>query len=221
MSNFGTINQVTQGLAGTAPIVWCASTADSLATITTAGYLNDIAVTLKNNDLFLINYSDTSTFPLGESSVFGQFLVSISGANTSLVTAPALGIPALSTFDVTVGQAALATAGHVALVTSSGSRQYRVRMLQLNSGGTNFSGGGGDRLGQVSDGTTVYSVVPAATMQALVNAQWGVTALPNPASAAIFTPTAAGANLFFAYSGGATDYTAGSLRISGLVERIV
>jgi len=124
-------------------------------------------------------------------------------------------------FDITVGQAALASAGTVTLINSSGAKQYRLRTLQLNSGGTNFSGGGGDRLGQVTDGTTVYSVIPAAVMQSLVNAQWGVsTPLPNPAAAAIFTPTVAGADLVFAYSGGTTDYTAGSLRISGLAERI-
>lgn len=138
---------------------------------------------------------------------------------TSAIVTPDVG-PNLVSFDVTVGQAALAAGGKVALITSSGSKQYRLRVLQLNSGGTNFSGGGGDRLGQVTDDTTVYSVVPAATMQSLVNAQWGVTALPNPATAAIFTPTAAGANLSFEYSGGTTDYTAGSLRISGIAERI-
>lgn len=129
--------------------------------------------------------------------------------------------PDLVSFDVTVGQAALAAGGSVALVTSSGSKQYRIRVLQLNSGGTNFSGGGGDRLGQVTDGTTVYSVIPAANMQSLVNAGWGInTVLPYPATAAIFTPTAAGANLRFQYSGGTTDYSAGSLRISGIAERI-
>lgn len=123
-------------------------------------------------------------------------------------------------FDVTCGQAALAAGGSVTLVTSGGSKQYKIRKLYLNSGGTNFSGGGGDRLGQVTDGTTVYSVVPAASLQTLANAQWGATALPNPASAAINTSTAAGANLTFKYSGGTTDYTAGSVVISGVVERI-
>jgi len=138
---------------------------------------------------------------------------------TSSITTPDVSIDLVS-FDVTVGQAALAAGGKVALITSAGAKQYRLRVLQLNSGGTNFSGGGGDRLGQVTDDTTVYSVIPAATMQSLVNAQWGVTALPNPAAAAIFTPTAAGANLSFEYSGGTTDYTAGSLRISGIAQRI-
>lgn len=128
--------------------------------------------------------------------------------------------PDLVSFDVTVGQAALAAGGSVILINSSAAKQYKIRSLQLNSGGTNFSGGGGDRDGQVTDGTTVYSVVPAATMQSLVNAQWGVTALPNPAAAAINTSTVAGADLVFMYSGGTTDYTAGSLVISGIAERV-
>ena len=128
--------------------------------------------------------------------------------------------PDLVSFDVIVGFASLATGGSVVLITSSGAKQYRIRSLQLNAGGTNFSGGGGDRLGQITDDVTVYSVIPAANLQTLVNAQWGVTELPNPASAAINTATAAGANLVFKYSGGTTDYTAGSLVISGIAERI-
>lgn len=123
-------------------------------------------------------------------------------------------------FDITCGFAALASAGHIPLIVSSGSKQYKIRHLYLNSGGTNFSGGSGDRLGQVTDGTTVFSVVPAATLQTLVNAQWGATALPNPASAAINTSTVAGANLYFAYSGGTLDYTAGSVVISGIAQRV-
>lgn len=138
---------------------------------------------------------------------------------TSGITTPDVGANLIS-FDVTVGFAALASDGSVTLINSSGAKQYKVRSLQLNSGGTNFSGGGGDRLGQVTDGTTVYSVIPAVSMQTLANAQWGATALPNPASAAINTSTAAGENLVFKYSGGTTDYTAGSLVISGIVERV-
>lgn len=138
---------------------------------------------------------------------------------TSSITTPDVGAN-LVTFDVTVGQAALATGGAVTLQASSGSKQYKIRTLELEAGGTNFSGGGGDRLGQVTDGTTVYSVVPAATMQSLVNARWGVTGLPNSASVANNTSTVAGTALTFKYSGGTTDYTAGSLRISGVLERV-
>lgn len=138
---------------------------------------------------------------------------------TSAIVTPDVGAN-LIPFDITVGQAALASGGSVTLYASSGIKRYKVRSLQLNSGGTNFSGGSGDRLGQVTDGTTVYSLIPAATMQSLVNAQWGATALPNPASAAINTSTAAGASLVFKYSGGTLDYTAGSLVISGILQRV-
>lgn len=123
-------------------------------------------------------------------------------------------------FDVTVTAAALATGGTVTLQASSGTKQYKIRELFLNSGGTNFSGGGGDRLATISDGTTSYSVIPAANLQALTNERWGTTAVPYPAAAAINTSTAAGAALTIAYSGGASDYAAGSMVISGIAERV-
>ena len=90
MSNFagngGTIGQVSAGIPGTAPNIYTASTVDSLATITAVGYLNDIQPRygLKLNDYFFINYSDTSTFPLGEASTLGFFVVVVAGANYSL-----------------------------------------------------------------------------------------------------------------------------------------
>jgi hypothetical protein len=125
-------------------------------------------------------------------------------------------------FDVTATAAQLAGGNSVQLINASTeTAQYRIRALQINSGGTNFSGGGGNRLGQVTDTTTVYSVIPAASLQTLANATWGATALPFPASAAINTLTTAGADLLFQYSGGTTDYSAGSIVISGVVERIV
>ena len=71
MSNFLSLELVTGGLPGTAPQLFSGSTPDSLATITVAGYLNDIIKKTKANDIFWINYSDASVFPLysGEASV--------------------------------------------------------------------------------------------------------------------------------------------------------
>jgi len=233
MSNFETFGVATGGLPGTAPSVFVASTADSLGTITTAGYVTDLGSKVKANDVMLINYSDTSTFPLGEASTLGQFMVTVSAGVQSLVpflSGPGVLTSSLATpdtnanligFDVTVGFAALATGGSVILQASSGAKQYKIRSLELEGFGTNFSGGGGDRLGEVTDNTSVYSIIPAATMQSLVNARWGVGApLPNSATVANDTSTAAGANLVFKYTGGTTDYTAGSLRISGLMQRV-
>ena len=123
--------------------------------------------------------------------------------------------------NITVGEAALASAGSVSLLASSASHQYQIIGLFLNSGGTNFSGGGGDRLGQVTDGTTVYSVIPATNIETLVNSGYGIsTPMPFPASAAIYTPTVAGASLVAEYSGGSADHTAGSVVLSGLLWRV-
>lgn len=186
----------------------------------TANNINFTTITAGGSSLFLQSANNLSDVASASTSVTNLgFLQAANKYLYSSIATPDQGgnfIP----FDITVGQAALAAGGSVTIQASSGSKQYKVRVLQLNSGGTNFSGGGGDRLGQVTDGTTVYSVIPAATMQSLVNAQWGVTALPNPAAAAINTSTVAGAALTFKYSGGTTDYSAGSLVVSGILQRV-
>lgn len=92
MSNFGTISQVSGGYPGTAPQIWSASTPDNLGAITASGYLNDLGDKVKQNDVFYINYSDTSTQPLGggtggEAATLGEFYVNRSGSNMSLVSA--------------------------------------------------------------------------------------------------------------------------------------
>lgn len=89
MSNFETLALITEGNTSTAPSIFSASTADSLATITTAGYLNSLGLQgkVKANDLIYINYSDTSVFPLstGENAIFGLFQVSYSASVWSLI----------------------------------------------------------------------------------------------------------------------------------------
>ncbi len=92
MSNFGTMGQVTGGYPGTAPQIFVASTPDSLGTITTAGYLDDLGDKVKQNDVFYINYSDTSTQPLGgvnggEHATLGEFYVNVAASHVSLVNA--------------------------------------------------------------------------------------------------------------------------------------
>ncbi len=165
--------------------------------------------------------STISNRSLAQSTVFsigdpGQSTASIL---TSKVNADA-GANLIS-FSITVTAAALASAASVTLYASSGSKQYRVQQLQINSGGTNFSGGGGDRLLSITDATTVYSLVPATNLGTLVNARWGVgTPLPNAASAANNTLTAAGASLVAKYSGGTADYSTGSIVINGILERV-
>ncbi len=125
----------------------------------------------------------------------------------------------LVAFDITVTATALAS-GAVTLYTSSGSKQYKIRDLWINSGGTNFSGGGGDKDLAITDGTTVYSVIPDTALGTLANVGWGETDMPYPAAAAINTSSAAGQAIRAEYSGGTTNYSAGSVVISGLLQRV-
>jgi len=89
MSNFQTITPVVEGLAGSAPQIWSAVTTDSASTVMGAGYLNDIALKLgiKANDVFYINTSDSSTFPMqtGLSATLELYECVYSGGNWSLV----------------------------------------------------------------------------------------------------------------------------------------
>lgn len=194
---------------------------DNLATVTAAGYLNPQSL-----QGFVIYNTDAISMWYGAVVGVGEQIIS-PGTYSEFIPVIVNGVITLQVFsnqvintDVTVTAAALANGGKVVLIPSSGTEQFIIRSLNLNSGGTNFSGGGGDRLGQVTDGTTVYSIIPATDMQTLVNAAWGSTALPFPASAPINTKTAAGANLYFAYSGGTTDYTTGSLVITVEAQRV-
>src|SRR5688572_3803009 len=137
---------------------------------------------------------------------------------TSLFNTPSASAN-LIPFDIAPSYATLGSGGKVNLITAATlTAEYRIRVLVMGTG-SNFSGGGGDRLGRITDGTTVFSVVPEADMQSLSNAYWGSTALPFPASNVPNAKTQPGANLYFEYQGGTTDYTAGILGISGLLER--
>lgn len=182
--------------------------------------INLATITASGSSLFLeraSNLSDltnagTAVTNLGFSQAAAKYLYSalaIPDQNTNLVK-----------FDVACSALILAAGGSVDLYASTSTKQYKIRALWINSGGTNFSGGGGNRLGQITDNTTVYSVIPAVNLQTLTNNGWGSTPLPYPASAAINTNTAAGASLVFKYSGGTTDYDNGIITISGLLERV-
>lgn len=121
---------------------------------------------------------------------------------------------ALQVFEVTVGQAALASGGEVILLDAAASETWKVLDIVLSADGTNFDAGG-DRDLDITDGTSIWSVVPAVTLKALAVSRWGVDAgMPNPATAShLFAASASGTDIVAKYSGGATDYTAGSLTL--------
>jgi hypothetical protein len=162
MSNFETLTRISGGLSGTDPALFSASTTDSFATITAAGYLDDISVLARNftgsptplsergvvkvNDEFFINYAETGSLELGTvANTLGTFHVIFDGTHYNLVPGLAQVTSVGSFSTVTVGFAALAAGGVVIAQSSSGTRQYIVRNIMLSGTGTNFSGGGGDR----------------------------------------------------------------------------
>jgi len=251
MSNFDTFAPIAGGLPTQAPNVFVGVTPDDLATITASGYMNDLgkgALTtsrgvVKQNDVIFINYSESGSFPT-PTSTLNVFYVNVSGGNYSLIAFPALVLGALAASNnlddvasvstsrlnlgvsywtaVTVSHTDLATGGTKVLQASTGSEQYTVRNIILSGAGTNFSGGGGDRLINVQDssGTNIYTAMTAAKVQSLAATRWGDTGVPFPATAATLgASTVAGESLVAKYSGGTTDYSAGSLTLIMNLQR--
>jgi len=122
--------------------------------------------------------------------------------------------------NTTVDQADLTGAGQVNLVTfGSTTASYQINEIQLNGFGTNFSGGG-DRNLDITDGTSVWTTIPAAILQSLANARWGSGAVPYPISIPLNQASVPGTNIYGTYSGGTIDYTAGSVAITLVYERV-
>lgn len=100
--------------------------------------------------------------------------------------------------------------------------QYKIRDVRLVGGGTNF-GSGGDRLLSLTDGTTVWTTVANADIESAPAASlpWGNAKVPFLTGTSD-TASAAGAAIYFQYSGGtpATPHTTGSIKFSVLVEKV-
>ncbi len=122
-------------------------------------------------------------------------------------------------FDTTVPAIALVGGASFPIANSYYGGLYRVRDLKINLTPTNFSGGDRDLL--ITDGSTQYSIIPAATLQALSNSLWGSVALPPPATTGWNTITAfSGVDLSATYINGTTDYAAGSITITVAWEKV-
>lgn len=124
--------------------------------------------------------------------------------------------------DVALPAASLATAGTVTIQASSGAKQYKVRNILVNYSASGLSGGGGDRLVQVSDGTTSYNNagITAALLGTPVNTVWGGSGNPLAGTVALNTSSVAGASIVAKYAGGTTDFSSGTVNISVLLQRV-
>jgi len=148
-------------------------------------------------------------------SLSGGSGIYVSGSGALTVTT------ALQVFEVTVGQGDVASGGTKVLLDAATGEQWKIREMRLSGGGTDFSGGSGDRLLDITDGTTTWSVIPAATLQSLAFSDWGNAGLPAPATPADLTvASASGTDIVAQYSGGTADYTDGSLTLILTAERV-
>jgi len=123
---------------------------------------------------------------------------------------------------VSLTAAALAIGGEVIIQQSVPSGQYKVRDIKVNYSASGLSGGGGNRLIQITDGTTVFNNagITAALLGTPINTVWGGTGNPLPGTVSADTSTTAGNNLVAKYAGGTTDYTAGSVSITVTLQRV-
>lgn len=124
--------------------------------------------------------------------------------------------------DVAVTAALLDGAGAAnVIVPINATDQYKIRNITLVGGGTNF-GAGGDRLISLTDGTTVWTTIANADIEAAPAA----SLMMGNAKVPFLTGTsnvasAAGATIAFKYSGGTTDHGGvGSITFSVQLEKV-
>jgi hypothetical protein len=130
-------------------------------------------------------------------------------------------IDGTNVFNVSVTFTELA-AGATKKIIDSTLAGERWRIIDIIAVGLTAADAGGDRGLGLSDGTSVYTVIPAATLKTVnFQGRWGSTNVPFSAVAsAMIQPTVAGSDLVAFWSGGTTDYTAGVFNIQVTAERI-
>ncbi len=136
-------------------------------------------------------------------------------------TVDGVSISPLKWVDVTVTAALLDAAGSVNVIAGVAGDQYKVRDVRLIGGGTSFAAGG-DRLIDLTDGTTVYTTIANADIESAPAATlaWGNAKVPFLTGTAD-TSTASAAALRFQYSGGTTDHSAtGSIKFSVCIQKV-
>lgn len=112
---------------------------------------------------------------------------------------------------------ALAAGAHNLLFTATSGATYKIRNMRLNY---SLPFAGGDRDVAITDGVTVYSLIPAAQFIAPFTGYWGSSILPLAPTVDVSVPTVISTDLYAVYSGGTTDYTIGSMPLTIEYERV-
>ena len=191
---------------------------DSLATVTTPEYLLPeqlLPNVVYPTDIFDIIYATNSVTQAG---TYGQFTpVFANGQITLLKT-----YSDLLWHDLVITEAQLASAAKVVIQAAGSGQQFKVRDIRVNYSSAGLSGSSGNRLLAITDGTTAFNNagITAALLGTPINTLWGGTGNPLPGAVAMNTLSVAGASIYAQYAGGTTDYSAGSISISILLQQV-
>jgi hypothetical protein len=138
---------------------------------------------------------------------------------TGAVKFDSMAISAVKWIDVTCSATLLDGALSVVVIAGSALAQYKVRDVILVGGGTSF-GAAGNRLLDLTDGTTVYTTIANADLESAPAASLRLGDAKVPfLTGKSNVKTVAGASLVMKYSGGTTDHTTGSIVFSVCVEK--
>lgn len=124
-------------------------------------------------------------------------------------------------YDVTVTATLLDGAGTITVITANQNSQYKIRDMKLTGGGTSFGAGGNRTIG-LTDGTTTWTTLPNATIEAApaTTVVWGNAGIPFLTGTSN-TSSVLGSDIYFAYNGGTTDHGGvGSIIISICIEQL-
>lgn len=218
------------GTAGTVDIFPATAARGKLA-LTAANSAGDTVTTIVNASQ---SGTRTLTIPDGgqtaASFVLTEGAQTINGAKTfgSSPDVPTTGYKAdgvtlaqTKWVDVAVTAALLDSAGTAPVIAGVSGDQYKIRNIRLVGGGTNF-GAGGNRLIDLTDGTTVWTQIANADIESAPAAtlDWGNAKVPFLTGTSN-TASVSGQAIRFQYSGGTTDHSAtGSITFSVCIEKV-
>lgn len=213
------ISEQLVGTVGVNPGVALIQTDDTQSTILNTGYLNQCVQNGASFSLPCVAAVSTQSGP-GVQQDSGWYQVQSYGGNWSLT--PIMSPNSLIWYDVTCTASALASSGKVVVQLSTAFQQYKIRNVIVNYSAAGLSGGSGNRLLALTDGTNAFNStgITSALLGTPVNTPWGGTGNPLAGTLAQNTSTVAGANLYLQYAGGTTDYSTGSVSVSILVQRV-
>ena len=209
-----TITNVDAGASGSAGSVdvFPSTASKGKIAITAADSAGDTTTSIVN-----ASQSGARTYTIPDLGASGNFVL----ASALQYIIDGISFNASKWVDVTVTAAALDGAGNVPVIAGVAGDQYKVRGVRLVGGGTNYAAGG-DRTIALTDGTTTYTTIANADIEAApaTTLHWGDAKVPYNAGTSD-TATASAAALRFQYAGGSTDHSAtGSIKFSVCIEKV-